>query len=75
MRKLTESMKADAREALKQIDAILTLAEANFPRTRDIRIETAGTDPQGRMTLPYAVLAAIIEAGRRALSQAEGGAE
>lgn len=75
MRDLSESMKADAREALKQIDAILTLAEANFPRTNGIRIETSGCDPQGRMVIPYYLLRAIIDAGRRALSQAEGGAE
>ena len=65
--KLTEAQRRDYPEYLDNMEAVVKLAAANFPRNIDVRIETAGSSPQASITLPWSVLSFLIDAGRTAL--------
>lgn len=65
--KLTPAMRSDVKNEIEQLEAILTLASANFPRSNRITVETAGLDPKGIMSLSPFTLRHLIDAGRAAL--------
>ena len=66
--KFSEAQKRDYPEAMDNIEAVLKLARANFPRTTEITIETNGCSPKASLSISWTVLAFLIEAGRTALS-------
>ncbi|MER9357461.1 hypothetical protein NKI61_29960 [Mesorhizobium sp. M0514] len=65
---LSAAMVRDYPEALDNIEAVIRLARANFPRTNDVTIETAGSSPKASLTVSWTVLAFLVDAGRAALS-------
>jgi hypothetical protein len=67
MARLTEAQRRDYPSHLDNIEAVLQLASANFPRTTEVRIETVGSTPQASMTVSWTILAFLIDAGRSAL--------
>ncbi len=67
--KLTDAQKRDYPDALDTIEAVVKLARAHFPRTGDVRLETAGSSPHATVCVPSYVIAFLLAAGRSALSQ------
>lgn len=59
----------DVKEALDQLDAVLKLARANFPRTNRVTVRTDGSDPHASMSIPSYVLAAILSAARETIKE------
>lgn len=57
----------DAIEVLDRIDAVLTLAKANFPHTTNVGIETVGCTPKASMSVPWFLMKEIADQARLAL--------
>jgi hypothetical protein len=67
MADLSAEQKRTLIDTLTRLDAILTLACANFPRTNEVRIETCGDSPSGSMTAPYYLIKKLADLARAAL--------
>lgn len=58
-------------ESLKQLEAVITMASANFPRDSSICVRTNGTSPNAVCTISARTLRILVDAGRKALEEAE----
>jgi hypothetical protein len=65
--KLSEAQRRDYTKHLDNLDAVLQLAAANFPRSNEVDIKTVGSSPNASIRLHYYILSFLVEAGRRSL--------
>lgn len=61
------NMAREVKSALEQLDAVLTLAQANFPKSTAVHISTNGASPSAAALIPGYVLKIIIDAARAAM--------
>lgn len=58
-------------ESLKQLEAVITMASANFPRDSSICVRTNGHSPNAGCTIGTRTLQILVDAGRKALEEAK----
>lgn len=61
------NMDREVKSALEQLEAILTLAQANFPKSTAVLISTNGASPSAEVLIPSYVLKTITDAARAAM--------
>lgn len=72
MSDLSEQQKQTLREILPQIEAVVLLAKANFPRTGDVRIETSGASPNASINVPWYIVKHMVDAALQAMGDRRG---
>lgn len=72
MGRLTGAQQRDYNEQIPNLEALVRLASANFPRPTDIRLETVSADPHASLCVSPSMLGFLIAAGRAALAEKEG---
>lgn len=54
-------------ESIKRLEAVITMASANFPRDTGISVTTSGSSPSAACTISPRTLQILIDAGRKVL--------
>lgn len=72
MGKLTVRDREMYEDAMNQLEAVVKLASANFPRTTSISIKTDGSNPHASMSLSAGAINFLIISGRAALTEKGG---
>lgn len=66
-RALTPFEKDVLHESIKRLEAVITMASANFPRDTGISVTTCGSTPSAACTISPRTLQILLDAGRKVL--------